>query len=146
MTKKSVASVRPRRSSTVTLFAFRSSIASRAAPRLSGSPVRAAVRSAVWRTACCLSLTDLSLVETGRRTVLHLIEDAPGHGTDVGAEHPGGETDETITRPVRRHQRGPQPLGRLRRVGVRDSEANHAWPGSQPALQQRQYPGDDVVA
>ena len=65
----------------------------------------------------------------GRGAVLDLIEDAPGAGTHMGPEHPGRQGHEAVPRPVGRHQRRPDPLGGLRRVGMDDPESDHRGRG-----------------
>src|SRR5690606_11644449 len=132
MTKKSVASLRPRRSSTTSLWALRSSIASIAACMPSGNAL--------------FTMTYKPRRGARSRHVLHLIENGPGAGPDVGPEDAGGQGKEAGPGFVGRHRRGPDPRRHVRGICMHHAEADRPGAGSEPPLEQREDPGNEVVA
>src|SRR5690606_220204 len=131
MTKKSVASLRPRRSSTTSRWALRSSIASMAACMPSGNAF--------------LTMTYKPRRGARSRHVLHLIENGPGAGPDVRPEDAGSKGHEAVPRLIGRHQRGPHPLRHIGGVRMHHAESDGPRAGSEPALEQREHPGNEIV-
>src|SRR5690606_34260959 len=121
MMKKSVASLRPRRSSTTSRWALRSAIASMAACIPSGNAF--------------LTMTYKPRRRARSRHVLHLIENGPCAGPDVRPQDAGGQGNEAVPGLVGRDQRGPDPLRHVGCIRMHHTETDRPGAGREPPLQ-----------